>query len=304
MESVAFVAKDDQCSADLLLGNDTISQFADKVSIDYKVREITFDQEIIPIVTLGDPNSCEFSAPVYLLSHTTLKPYTDNVVMGSIRTSFPNKWEFLAQDDPMVSLPYGIAIGKEYDENGHLKKWLEKEFQERFRTRADCFEKQYNTTDVLWYKNGMVRFQLHCTRTSLKGMKQMIALDTHSLESLRVNNVLANIPEFSETFNCAPGTRMNPEKRCSMGACRSQASQYVHGFRHWTDPNKVTISENRQIQVLYKKIERRQTARAEGEGQEGKSKEKTGQTVQKFNALGILCCLTYSTVCIVVVAAV
>ncbi|EYC10559.1 hypothetical protein Y032_0055g2627 [Ancylostoma ceylanicum] len=148
------------------------------------------------------------------------------------------------------------------------------------------------------------RFQLHCTRTSLKGMKQMIALDTHSLESLRVNNVLANIPEFSETFNCAPGTRMNPEKRCSMGACRSQASQYVHGFRHWTDPNKVTISENRQIQVLYKKIERRQTARAEGEGQEGKSKEKTGQTVQKFNALGILCCLTYSTVCIVVVAAV
>ncbi|KIH47124.1 hypothetical protein ANCDUO_22819 [Ancylostoma duodenale] len=78
IESSAFVAKDDQCSADLLLGNDTIRQFANKVSIDYKVREITFDKEIIPIVTIGEPTSSDFSAP------TTL-PYTYPMVSPSVK---------------------------------------------------------------------------------------------------------------------------------------------------------------------------------------------------------------------------
>ncbi|EYB84715.1 hypothetical protein Y032_0311g2140 [Ancylostoma ceylanicum] len=55
-----------------------------------------------------------------------------------------------------------------------------------------------------------------CTRYSLKETKHMLKGNEHSLTQLRVNNVLANIPEFAEAFHCAPGARMNPEERCSM----------------------------------------------------------------------------------------
>ncbi|EYB81469.1 hypothetical protein Y032_0383g385 [Ancylostoma ceylanicum] len=55
-----------------------------------------------------------------------------------------------------------------------------------------------------------------CGRLSLDLTMALLIADVHSLYNIRVNNVLANIPEFAEAFHCAPGTRMNPGKRCSM----------------------------------------------------------------------------------------
>ncbi|EYC10545.1 hypothetical protein Y032_0055g2616 [Ancylostoma ceylanicum] len=80
-------------------------------------------------------------------------------------------------------------------------------FEPRFETMQD-----FNNEKAFFIAYAESR----CARNSWEGLKQLIALDTHSPDSHRVNIVLANIPEFSETFNCAPGTRMNPEKRCSL----------------------------------------------------------------------------------------
>ncbi|EYC04015.1 hypothetical protein Y032_0090g2366 [Ancylostoma ceylanicum] len=55
-----------------------------------------------------------------------------------------------------------------------------------------------------------------CGRFPLNKTIYLLKNDDHSLFDMRVNNVLANIPEFAEAFHCAPGTPMNPEKRCSM----------------------------------------------------------------------------------------
>ncbi|EYC37379.1 hypothetical protein Y032_0797g2404 [Ancylostoma ceylanicum] len=76
--------------------------------------------------------------------------------------------------------------GKNYDENGSMEEWLGREFQERFRTRADCFEKLYNTTDVLWYKNGMV-LKTNLTNNGAFTLHENIA-DYGGIQlSLRVN---------------------------------------------------------------------------------------------------------------------
>ncbi|EYC03620.1 hypothetical protein Y032_0092g2524 [Ancylostoma ceylanicum] len=55
-----------------------------------------------------------------------------------------------------------------------------------------------------------------CGRYSLDQTIYRLRTDEHSLYNFRVNSVLANIPEFAEAFHCAPGTHMNPKKRCSM----------------------------------------------------------------------------------------
>ncbi|EYC40556.1 hypothetical protein Y032_0607g588 [Ancylostoma ceylanicum] len=57
--------------------------------------------------------------------------------------------------------------------------------------------------------------RLYCSKDSLEALKSSLDLN-HSIGSLRVNNVLANMPEFAEAFHCAPGTRMNPDKRCTL----------------------------------------------------------------------------------------
>jgi len=47
---------------------------------------------------------------------------------------------------------------------------------------------------------------------------QLVHVDPHSPARWRVDGTLSNIPEFAETFNCSPGTKLNPppEKRCML----------------------------------------------------------------------------------------
>ncbi|RCN35718.1 hypothetical protein ANCCAN_18412 [Ancylostoma caninum] len=43
-----------------------------------------------------------------------------------------------------------------------------------------------------------------------------IITDPHSPRRYRVNQVLANQPEFAAAFQCKVGTPMNPIKRCAV----------------------------------------------------------------------------------------
>jgi len=40
--------------------------------------------------------------------------------------------------------------------------------------------------------------------------------DSHSLPEFRVRGSVSNSPEFAEQFTCAPGTPMNPGKKCEV----------------------------------------------------------------------------------------
>ena len=40
--------------------------------------------------------------------------------------------------------------------------------------------------------------------------------ESHSPDGRILSGVLANVPEFAETFHCAPGTRMAPRERCAI----------------------------------------------------------------------------------------
>ena len=44
--------------------------------------------------------------------------------------------------------------------------------------------------------------------------RTLVATNPHSLQKYRVNNVVANMPEFSQAFGCKKGTPMYPEKSC------------------------------------------------------------------------------------------
>ncbi|VDM97134.1 unnamed protein product [Thelazia callipaeda] len=45
---------------------------------------------------------------------------------------------------------------------------------------------------------------------------QQVLTDEHSPEVFRVIGVLSNLPEFSEAYNCIPGSQLNPPQRCAV----------------------------------------------------------------------------------------
>ena len=47
-------------------------------------------------------------------------------------------------------------------------------------------------------------------------IKYLINNDVHSLGRYRVTVPLMNSPDFAKAFNCPKGSKMNPEKKCSL----------------------------------------------------------------------------------------
>jgi predicted metalloendopeptidase len=41
-------------------------------------------------------------------------------------------------------------------------------------------------------------------------------IDTHSPAQARISGTLMNLPEFAKAFNCPTGSKLNPEKKCSL----------------------------------------------------------------------------------------
>ncbi|CAJ0606402.1 unnamed protein product [Cylicocyclus nassatus] len=55
-----------------------------------------------------------------------------------------------------------------------------------------------------------------CEHSTISTLKLEIFMDVHSPNRYRVNQVLANQPEFAAAFNCDVGSAMNPTERCPL----------------------------------------------------------------------------------------
>lgn len=55
-----------------------------------------------------------------------------------------------------------------------------------------------------------------CSKTRIEVQKLLLTTDPHSPTEFRVNGPLSNIQEFSTDFGCPIGSKMNPEKKCTI----------------------------------------------------------------------------------------
>lgn len=58
--------------------------------------------------------------------------------------------------------------------------------------------------------------QSWCFKVTDEALRQSLLSNYHAPAEFRVNAVLANMPEFAEAFQCKPGSKMAPKKRCSL----------------------------------------------------------------------------------------
>jgi putative endopeptidase len=58
--------------------------------------------------------------------------------------------------------------------------------------------------------------QSWCAKSREEETRRLANVDPHSPPKFRVNGPLSNLPEFSNTFRCAAGTKMNPPNKCEV----------------------------------------------------------------------------------------
>ena len=67
----------------------------------------------------------------------------------------------------------------------------------------------FNFTELKYFS-----FQNWCSKYSDEKKSFLNSKDVHSLTYVRVTETLKNSKEFSNTWNCPKGSKMNPEKKC------------------------------------------------------------------------------------------
>ncbi|KAK3838098.1 MAG: hypothetical protein J3R72DRAFT_493213 [Linnemannia gamsii] len=113
-----------------------------------------------------------------------------------------------------------LTLSENIADNGGLKQTYHT-WQERFK--SDTSGKKYKnfklpgldkyTPEQLFF----ISFgRLWCNKERPELAVQMLSVDTHSPTRWRINGALMNLPEFSEVFQCKPGSTMNPTKRCTL----------------------------------------------------------------------------------------
>lgn len=70
----------------------------------------------------------------------------------------------------------------------------------------------YTQSQLFWISFA----QLWCMKSTPEKFKRLIIADYHGPSKFRILGSLRNQPEFARDFQCAQGTRMNPETKCSV----------------------------------------------------------------------------------------
>nr|CDJ91612.1 Peptidase M13 domain containing protein [Haemonchus contortus] len=108
-----------------------------------------------------------------------------------------------------------LTQGENIADNGGVKQSLRayKKYVKRHgeEMRIEGLE-EYNNEQMFFMGYALI----WCGHSTKDALIQQILTDPHSPAQYRVNQVLANQPEFAEAFKCAIGTPMNPTKRCAV----------------------------------------------------------------------------------------
>ncbi|KAF9549102.1 hypothetical protein EC957_004740 [Mortierella hygrophila] len=112
------------------------------------------------------------------------------------------------------------TLGENIADNGGIK-YAFRAWQSRLKAdptgkkyknfKLPGFEK-YTPEQLFFISYGKV----WCSKEIPEYSERLIKTDEHSLNKFRILGSLQNSVEFAEAFKCAPRTRMNPEKKCSL----------------------------------------------------------------------------------------
>lgn len=188
-----------------------------------------YNRVLVPPVLLQQPfydrylpKAVNYGALGQLIGHEILHGFDGTGVRFDIKWSVQSSLEFANRTNCLYNqyTKDGIDGHKTLDENiadnGGLrlaykayKKWL-------IHARPQIVNSEH--LDGLDYTPTQLFFisaaQVWCTSGDPSVQRWNIKRDPHSPQSLRVNNVVSNMEEFSKEFNCPLGTPMNPKDKC------------------------------------------------------------------------------------------
>mmetsp|Transcript_16149 Transcript_16149/g.37310 ORF Transcript_16149/g.37310 Transcript_16149/m.37310 type:complete len:768 (-) Transcript_16149:97-2400(-) len=144
-------------------------------------------------------------------------------------------------------------IGREYDADGNRHPWWTPSVTKNFKERAKCIEDLMSSYEF-WgghvngklvlgesiADSGGLKFaweafvdeqkpevvdkrtfflalgQTWCSKEQRKGARASLLTDPHPPNKIRVLGMLSQFQPFSDAFKCPVGSKMNPEKKCSL----------------------------------------------------------------------------------------
>jgi len=131
-------------------------------------------------------------------------------------TCFANQYSKLAVDGPNgpMQINGNLTLGENIADNGGLRaaftayqSWVARNAPE---TQLPGLEADPNKLFFLGYA------QVWCQNVSPDYAQMAVLSDSHSPSQYRVNAVVMNSKDFSATFQCPVGSKMNPAEKCSV----------------------------------------------------------------------------------------
>merc|ERR1719233_1511177 len=117
-------------------------------------------------------------------------------------------------DGETLNLNGVITLGENIADNGGIK--------ELFRAYERIVSKSgpepilpglgFSQRQLMWLSTA----RCNCKAQKPALLRHLVLTDTHSPRIFRVNGAFANMPEFARDWGCPAGSRMNPNKKCSV----------------------------------------------------------------------------------------
>ncbi|KAF9120737.1 hypothetical protein BGW39_011129 [Mortierella sp. 14UC] len=195
-----------------------------------------------PFFHVDNPDYINYGAMGYIAAHEITHGFDSmgshfdstgalaNWWTNSTRTAFDEKAQcFVSQyDNFTIKGPDGaehnvngkLTLAENIADNGGLKRAFHT-WQNRFKSDASGKKyKNFKLPGLDKYTPEQLLFisfgRMWCNKERPEFSVQMLSVDTHAPTRWRINGAAMNLPEFSEVFQCKPGSTMNPVKRCDL----------------------------------------------------------------------------------------
>ncbi len=140
---------------------------------------------------------------------------------GGMRAAYMALEKFLAEEDSELegkNNELGVGVGN-HGHSAGLKRirGLQKFNAKQLFFINYAFVSGQGIVGIVGLKYGDEwEIQSWCTKQRSEATIYNVLNDVHAPPDVRVNVVMGNLPEFAEQFHCHAGSKMIPEKRCSV----------------------------------------------------------------------------------------